>query len=555
MFCKMERSKEANWRCASDCKEMKMYKNQKWLKMNKKCKPWSCFSRSGEHWHCKLCDKSVCFECSPSLEPKPYFKLFPVRKFEWFSTAFVVRWTTFLLSTLSYIVIPVLVIEVSLLLILESANILDVIKDTLALLFLLEINNFLQIRSTPSAGKWTMNIKGTKLKDMSRHKNLFTVIMFVAFALLAAATTAWVHTGLTGRLHPSIVFNPWRDRPLYLDYWPRWYFFFIILLVFVVFALSWALVAFWDRMKSLSFWTGEPCFMAPYFWFEQDKDVHSNSGVLMYAWMVICSYPAVNDLDDNQVPTAKHTRCGELVKPIDGTRWRDHGPWDDNVESFTVGGEIKNMALQKKLFEKSCLGKYLTFTPDELVKMEVNKIKVGDYIQVGEGNCAKCFRPTEGKLRVYRLPLFWLGFAIAKTNEGYKEHFLKGLKDMLDPIGEMDEEYFDEPVDSDYYDDSEDEGDVQSDEESTTTTTTGQMPVGRWTQQYSQNGQLVEVLINDADGRVMAQRRVGDPNVFTSHAGDTSGFGQWSVNPGSTMPPQVNALSFSAGLSLLCVRL
>ena len=62
------------------------------------------------------------------------------------------------------------------------------------------------------------------------------------------------------------------------------------------------------------------------------------------------------------------------------------------------------------------------------------------------------------------------------------------------------------------------------------------------------------------------QRRVGDPNVFTNHAGDTSGFGQWAVNPSngqwaarptSSTPihsHQVNALSFSAGL-YLCARL
>ena len=62
------------------------------------------------------------------------------------------------------------------------------------------------------------------------------------------------------------------------------------------------------------------------------------------------------------------------------------------------------------------------------------------------------------------------------------------------------------------------------------------------------------------------QRRVGDPNVFTNHAGDTSGFGQWAVNPSngqwaarptSSTPihsHQVNALSLSAGL-YLCARL
>jgi len=85
----------------------------------------------------------------------------------------------------------------------------------------------------------------------------------------------------------------------------------------------------------------------------------------------------------------------------------------------------------------------------------------------------------------------------------------------------------------------------------------------RWNQQFL--AMLWTVLHPPSTPRTQ-QRHAGDPNVFTNHAGDTSGFGQWAVNPAngqwaarptSSMPihsHQVNALSFSACV-YLCVRL
>jgi len=464
----------------------------------RKCSNWFHYS---QRWQCSAstCRKNICFKCSPGPEPIHF-------KWVGFTTAFWVRFWSFFLSVLSYVVIPVLVIEVSLLLILESANSLDVIKDTLALLFLLEINNFLQIRSTPSAGKWKMSIKGSKLKEMSRHKNLFTLMMFASLSFVAWITTVAVHSGLSGRYHPSILFNPWRDRPQSEDWWPRSIFGLLIGLVFVVFGSSWVWLKKTEMLLNLGIWNGDTEYIAPEFSFRTTNQHTSDSGRPMFIWMHIVSY---EDKD---------------AKPADGSKWKDVGPTKP-----LSGAEIVNPDLGYELYKKALANKFLEFSTEDLKRLRVSSdvdsnsyIKVGlirDYAIVEE--CAKYFKPAETKIRKYRFLFRKLGEFVYLFNSWYTRGFLVWLRNLFDPVDEMDEDHF--------IDDSEDEDDSEYRNEGTESETAGQNAVGRWTQQYSRNGQLVEVLVNQDDNRIMAQRRVGDPSTFIGHAGDTSGFQQWSV--------------------------
>jgi len=478
---------------------------------------------------------------------------------------------SFFLSVISYVVIPVLVIEVSILLILESANTLDVIKDTLALLFLLEINNLLQIRSTPSAGKWTINIKGSALKKMSRHKNLFTVMMFAALAFLAWITTLVVHTGLTGsanaltgRFHPSIIFNPWRDRPIDLDPFPRWLCVFLIGLVFFVFFLSWTWVAFSDLISSLSFWDGERDYylepplsssswmlklLANIKWLNIHTDqnaTNSDAGFWTWLFMVSTSYEVPFQLAGKDVKHGGLSRKNEShAQPSGaiGLRWKDTGPKPPASSTTSGFHEIIDVDLAKALLDRACAGKFLEFNekewdfqtplsdikPNSFFPNQTSYIKVGTYQKLQPGgneylveNTIKYFQPAEGMFRRYNSPLrlLWWFYESDPEKQSLRARFKIWLSEKLDPAEEMDDEYFDGSDDDDSEEASEEKDEAKP---------TGQNAVGRWTQQYSRNGQLVEVLVNQDDNRIMAQRRVGDPSTFIGHAGDTSGFQQWSV--------------------------
>jgi len=126
----------------------------------------------------------------------------------------VLRLVSFLAGAFQYIVIPVFTIQVSLLLILESGNILDVIKDTLALLFLLEINNYLQFRNGPDASKWSIKIKGDHAKHLERTKNFFCILLLAVF--FVGAWAASLTFGWSSNFHPSLWLNPFLD-PKYFD--------------------------------------------------------------------------------------------------------------------------------------------------------------------------------------------------------------------------------------------------------------------------------------------------------------------------------------------------
>jgi hypothetical protein len=135
-----------------------------------------------------------------------------------------VKKTTFLelfvISTMlfQYFFIPLLLGMVSLLLLLESGSVVDVIKDTLSLLFLNEINNYLQVRNTPEARKWKIMLKQEKIDVNARVKSIFTTILFISYAVVIWIASQLVYTGggsffTLKRVHPSILFNNLRRTP------------------------------------------------------------------------------------------------------------------------------------------------------------------------------------------------------------------------------------------------------------------------------------------------------------------------------------------------------
>ncbi len=140
----------------------------------------------------------------------------------------------------SYVIIPVLLVMVSVLLILESGSVLDVIKDTLSLLFLNEINNYLQVRNAPDGFKWTIKLTHSKAVNLMRQKNIFTCLLVGMFAVLAAVTTKVVYTGSAAssvsitpqgggvKIHPSILFNLARFRSIW-DGFISWAVFLVLL--------------------------------------------------------------------------------------------------------------------------------------------------------------------------------------------------------------------------------------------------------------------------------------------------------------------------------------
>jgi hypothetical protein len=171
----------------------------------------------------------------------------------------VIRWGSMLIAIGSYVVIPVLLVMVSVLLILESGSVLDVIKDTLSLLFLNDINNFLQVRNAPDGSKWTIKITAQKLHLLMRKKNMFSYILVTFFVIVAIVTTRVVYTGsaadsgLKGgiRVHPSILFNLGRFRSTW-DGFISWAVF--VILLFMV-GVVWKLTE--KICDLLTYWEGQ----------------------------------------------------------------------------------------------------------------------------------------------------------------------------------------------------------------------------------------------------------------------------------------------------------
>ena len=99
----------------------------------------------------------------------------------------------------------------------ESGTNLDVILNSLALLFLLEVNNYLQVRATDLSQHWNVELRPSTTKFLERAHNRFTSAAFVVFTgpgvilMLTYMTSVWqssYHGGRPTVPHPSILFRP-----------------------------------------------------------------------------------------------------------------------------------------------------------------------------------------------------------------------------------------------------------------------------------------------------------------------------------------------------------
>ena len=85
-----------------------------------------------------------------------------------------------------YVAVPVVVLLTSFLVINESPTELDVVKDALALLFLLEVNNYMHIAThQDSAPRWIISVPAKEYKYMDRAKSRFTLFAAISILLMA----------------------------------------------------------------------------------------------------------------------------------------------------------------------------------------------------------------------------------------------------------------------------------------------------------------------------------------------------------------------------------
>ena len=72
------------------------------------------------------------------------------------------NWSVFflllLMSFFTYVFVPVVVLFISWMVILESGSFMDLIKDTIAMIFLLELNNLLLFTFSPSSQRWNVSV-------------------------------------------------------------------------------------------------------------------------------------------------------------------------------------------------------------------------------------------------------------------------------------------------------------------------------------------------------------------------------------------------------------
>ena len=121
------------------------------------------------------------------------------------------------LSAFAYIFVPVYVLLLSCLVIAEVGKPLDVMKDSLALVFLVEVNNMLQISTIDSARRWKVMVSEFNAECIERAKSRFRLVASIMFIVLVLVL--WILTtpspdgriGMQGLRHPSLLFNPARD--------------------------------------------------------------------------------------------------------------------------------------------------------------------------------------------------------------------------------------------------------------------------------------------------------------------------------------------------------
>ena len=117
-----------------------------------------------------------------------------------------------LLAGFSYIAVPVFTLMGSMLVILESGKELDVMKDAMALLFLIEINNFLQIATTEHSPRWRIMLKKKYVTRLDRAKNHFLLmasVLIIIFAFIIGFLLLDLEWAAKHNMvHQSDLFNP-----------------------------------------------------------------------------------------------------------------------------------------------------------------------------------------------------------------------------------------------------------------------------------------------------------------------------------------------------------
>jgi len=121
------------------------------------------------------------------------------------------------LSAFAYIFVPVYVLLLSCLVIAEAGTSLDVLKDSLALVFLIEVNNMLQIATIDSARRFKVMVTEFDAVCIERAKARFRLIGSILFIVLTLVLWFLTTPGSDGRIelqglrHPSLLFNPTKD--------------------------------------------------------------------------------------------------------------------------------------------------------------------------------------------------------------------------------------------------------------------------------------------------------------------------------------------------------
>ena len=97
-----------------------------------------------------------------------------------------------ILAGFSYIVVPVFTLMGSMLVIMESGKELDVMKDAIALLFLIEVNNFLQIATTEQSPRWKFMLPKKCVTQLDRAKNHFLLMASVLILIFAVVVSLFL---------------------------------------------------------------------------------------------------------------------------------------------------------------------------------------------------------------------------------------------------------------------------------------------------------------------------------------------------------------------------
>lgn len=149
----------------------------------------------------------------------------------------------YIISAFAYIGIPLLVLMTSILVILESGSELDVMKDAMALVFMLEINNFLQIATTDDSKRWTISATKAQALRLERAKSRFTAlasIVHVVLGFVVYLVFGDVDWAVENVKHPSRLFNPMK----YPAGWLVFFTFFAIYLACLTFGIAYSNTSF-----------------------------------------------------------------------------------------------------------------------------------------------------------------------------------------------------------------------------------------------------------------------------------------------------------------------